>query len=146
LENKKLEKKFSDAKIKPLQLYLSLSQKQESPPADPWDKFVASEVISSYYAVARGKGFSSLGICADVNKFLLEVNGVVASLFKVCESYSEARFYLREHYVKEKGDPVPQDVTPTHSPPPRFPRGGYRPLPYPLRRKEAIFSRPACWI
>jgi hypothetical protein len=60
------------------------------------------------YVVARGKWFSSFGIYADVTKFLLEVNEVVGSLFKVCESYSEARLYLREYYVKEKGGPYPR--------------------------------------
>jgi hypothetical protein len=44
LENKKLEKLFSDAKKILLQLSLALIQKQESTPADPWGKNVASEV------------------------------------------------------------------------------------------------------
>jgi hypothetical protein len=35
LENKKLEKKFSDAKRQSLQLSEALSQQQENPPADP---------------------------------------------------------------------------------------------------------------
>jgi hypothetical protein len=119
LENNKLEKLFSDAKRKSLQLSLALSQQQESPPDDPWDKFVASEVTGSYYAVARGTGFSSLGIYADVNKFLL-----VGSFFKVCESYSEAHLYLREHFVKEKEDPVTQGIDLTESPPSLASRGG----------------------
>jgi predicted RNase H-like nuclease (RuvC/YqgF family) len=42
LENKKLEKLFSDAKRQSLQLSESLSQQQYNPPADPWDKFVKS--------------------------------------------------------------------------------------------------------
>jgi hypothetical protein len=50
-----------------------------------------------------------------VNKFLLEVNGVVWSLFKVCESYSEAHLYLKEHFVKEH--PAPSNVAATDSPP-----------------------------
>jgi hypothetical protein len=87
LENKKLEKFFSHAKRKSLQLSLALSQKQEIPPSDPWNTFVTSEVTGSYYVVARGKWLSSFGIYADVNEFLLEVNGVVGYLFKVCESY-----------------------------------------------------------
>jgi hypothetical protein len=70
LENKKLEKLLSYSKRQSLQLYLALSQQQESPHADPWEKNVASEVTGSYYAVARGKGFDSFGIYADVNKFL----------------------------------------------------------------------------
>jgi hypothetical protein len=53
LENKKFEKCFSDAKRKSLQLYLALSQQQESLPDDPWDTFVTSEVTGSYYDVAR---------------------------------------------------------------------------------------------
>jgi hypothetical protein len=52
---------------------------------------------------------------ADVNKFLLEVNGVVWSLLKVCESYSEAHLYLKEHFVKEH--PIPSNVAATNSPP-----------------------------
>jgi hypothetical protein len=50
-----------------------------------------------------------------VNKFLLEVNGMVGSLFKVCESYSEARLYLKEHIVKEH--PVPSNVAAIDYPP-----------------------------
>jgi hypothetical protein len=80
-----------------------------------------------------------------VNKFLLEVNGVVGFLFKACASYSVAHLYLREIFVKEKKDPVPQDVALADFPP-SLPEGAYRPLPYPLRRKEAIFSRTACCI
>jgi hypothetical protein len=38
LENKKLEKLFSDAKRQALQLSEALSQQQENPPADPWKK------------------------------------------------------------------------------------------------------------
>jgi hypothetical protein len=68
-----------------------------------------------------------------VNKFLLEVNGVVGSLFKVCESYSEAHLYLKEHFVKEH--PTPSNVVATDSPPsftevasssPSAPSGGNR--------------------
>jgi benzoyl-CoA reductase/2-hydroxyglutaryl-CoA dehydratase subunit BcrC/BadD/HgdB len=50
-----------------------------------------------------------------VNKFLLEVNGVVGLLFKVCESYSEAYLYLKEHFVQDH--PTPSNVTSTDSPP-----------------------------
>jgi phage terminase large subunit-like protein len=67
LENKKLEKLFLDAQKHSLQLYEALCQQQENPPADPWDKFVTSEVTGSYYAVARGRRFDSFGIYADVN-------------------------------------------------------------------------------
>jgi hypothetical protein len=52
---------------------------------------------------------------ADVNKLLLEVNGVVGSLFKLCESYYEAHRYLKEHFVKEH--PAPSSVAATDSPP-----------------------------
>jgi hypothetical protein len=52
LKNKKLETRFSDSKIQALKLSAALSQQQESPPADPWNKFVTSEVTGSYYAVA----------------------------------------------------------------------------------------------
>jgi hypothetical protein len=99
LENKKLEKLFSDSKRQSLQLFEALSQQQENPPADPWDKFVTSEFTGAYYAFARGRRFESFGIYADVNKFLIEVNGVVGSLFKLCEFYSEAHLYLKEHFV-----------------------------------------------
>jgi hypothetical protein len=73
----------------------ALSQQQENPPADPWGKFITSEVTGPYYAVTRGRRFDSFGIYADVNKFLFEVNGVVGSLFKVCESYSKSHLYLK---------------------------------------------------
>jgi hypothetical protein len=121
LENKKLEKLFSDSLRQALQLSEALSQKQDNPPEDPWDKFVTSEVTGAYYAVARGRRFDSLGIYADVSKFLIEVNGVVGSLFKVCESYSKAHLYLKAHLVKEH--PSSSIVTMTYSPP-SFPEGG----------------------
>jgi hypothetical protein len=70
LENKKLEKLFSDSKIQALQMHAALSQQQESPPADPWDKSVKSEITGSYYAVSQGGRFDSFGIYAGVNKFL----------------------------------------------------------------------------
>jgi hypothetical protein len=57
LENKKLEKLFSDAQKQSLQLSEALSQQQENSPADPWENFVTSEVTGSYYAVARGRKF-----------------------------------------------------------------------------------------
>jgi hypothetical protein len=53
--------------------------------------------------------------CADVKKFLLEVNGVVESLFKVCESYSEVHLYLKEHFVNEH--PTPSNAAVTDYPP-----------------------------
>jgi hypothetical protein len=40
LENKKLEKLFSDTQKQSLQLSEALSQQQENPPADPWEIFV----------------------------------------------------------------------------------------------------------
>jgi hypothetical protein len=128
LENKKLEKLFSDYKRHALQPSVDLSQQQESSPADPWEKFVSSEVTGYYYAVARGRIFDSFGIYADVNKLLFEVNGVVGSLFKVCESYSEARLYVKELFTKE--DPTPLDVAATDSPP-SFPEGGSSSPPVP---------------
>jgi hypothetical protein len=48
LENKKLEKLFSDFKIQALQLSEALSQQQDNPPADQWEKFVTSEVTGYY--------------------------------------------------------------------------------------------------
>jgi hypothetical protein len=56
-----------------------------------------------------------------VSKFLLEVNGVVGSLFKVCESYSEAHLCLKEYFIKDH--PAPSNVAATDSPP-SFPEGG----------------------
>jgi hypothetical protein len=50
-----------------------------------------------------------------MNKFLLEVNGVVGLLFKVCESYSEAHLYLKEHFIQDH--PAPSNVAATDSPP-----------------------------
>jgi hypothetical protein len=55
LENKKLEKLFSDSKRQSLQLSLALSQQQQRHPADTWGKCVVSEVTGSFYVVARGK-------------------------------------------------------------------------------------------
>jgi hypothetical protein len=128
LENKKPEKLFSYSKRQALQLSVALSQQQERPPADPWEKIVTSEVTGSYYSVAQGKRFESFGIYADVNKLLFEANGVVGSLFKVCESYSEARLYLKEHFVKE--DPAPLDIAAIDSPP-SFPERGLSSSPVP---------------
>jgi hypothetical protein len=142
LENKKLEKLFSDAKKQSLQLSEILSQKQENPPADPWDKFVTSEVTGSYYAIAPGRRFDSFGIYTDVNNFLLEVNGVVGSLFKVCESYSESDLYLKEHFVQEH--PTPPNVAAADSPP-SFTKVASLSRPSPPRKREAIYSRLACW-
>jgi hypothetical protein len=136
LENKKFEKLFSDSKRQALQLYVAPSQQQESPPAEPCDNFVTSEVTGSYYAVARERIFDRFGIYADVNKFLFEVNGVVGSLFKVCESYSEARLYLKEHFVKE--DPAPLNVAATDSPP-LFPTGGLSSPPVPPGGEKKLY-------
>jgi hypothetical protein len=69
-----------------------------------------------------------------VNKFLFEVNGVVVSLFKVCESYSKARLYLKDHFVKE--DPAPLDVAATDSPP-SLPKGGLSSPPMPPEEKRS---------
>jgi hypothetical protein len=52
-----------------------------------------------------------------MNKFLLEVNGVMGNLFDACESYSEAHLYLREHFVKEKEDSILLRIDSTGSPP-----------------------------
>jgi hypothetical protein len=114
LENKKLEKLLSDTQKQSLQLSEALSQQQENPPSDPCDNFVTSEVTGSYYTVARGRRFDSFGIYDDVNKFLLEVNWVFGLLFKVCESYSEAHLYLREHLVQDH--PAPSNAALTDSP------------------------------
>jgi hypothetical protein len=134
LENKKLEKLFSDSKRQALQLSEALSQQQENPPSDPWDKFVTSEVTGAYYAVARGRRFDSFVIYADVNKFLLEVKGVVGSPFKLCESYSEAHLYLKENFVKE--NPAPSNVTATDFPP-SFPEVGSSSPPVPPGEKRS---------
>jgi hypothetical protein len=63
-----------------------------------------------------------------VNKLLLEVNGVVGSLLKVCESYSEAHLYLKEHFVKEH--PAHLNVAAIDTLP-SFPEGGSSSLPVP---------------
>jgi hypothetical protein len=52
LENKKLEIFFLDAQKQSLQLSEAPSHQQEDHPADPWDKFVTSEVTWAYYEVA----------------------------------------------------------------------------------------------
>jgi hypothetical protein len=142
LENKKLEKLFSDAKNKSLQLSEALSQQQDNPPAYPWDKFVTSEVTGAYYAVARGRRFDSFGIYADVNKLLLEVNGVVGSLFNVCKYYFKSHLYLKEHFVKEHPH---ARTSPRPIPLLRSPRGALRPRPSPPGKREAIYSRLECW-
>jgi hypothetical protein len=49
-----------------------------------------------------------------VNKFLIEVNGVVGSLFKVCDSYSKSHLYLKENFVQDH--PAPSNVAATDSP------------------------------
>jgi hypothetical protein len=69
-----------------------------------------------------------------VSKFLFEVNGVVASLFKVCESYSEAHLYLKEIFVKEH--PAPLKVTAINSPP-SFPEGVFSSPPVPTEKKRS---------
>jgi hypothetical protein len=61
LENKKLEKLFSDAKRQALQLSEAVSQQQENPPADPWEKNVTSEVTGDYYAAPEEENLTVLG-------------------------------------------------------------------------------------
>jgi hypothetical protein len=73
-------------------------------------------------------------IYADANKFLFEVNGVVALLFKVCESYAEAHLYLKEHSVKE--NPTTLNTATTDSPP-SFPEGCSSSLPVPPEEKRS---------
>jgi hypothetical protein len=138
LENKKLEKLFSDVQKQPLQLSEALSHQQENPPADHWDKFVTSDVTGSYYAVARGRRFDSFGIYGDVKKFLLEVNGVVGSLFKVCDSYSEAHLYLKEHFVQDH--PAPSNIASTDSPPSFTKVASSSPPPPPGENRSDIFK------
>jgi hypothetical protein len=142
LENKKLEKLSSYAKIQSLQLSEVLSQQQGNPPADPWDKNVTSEVTGSYYAATGERIFDSFGMYADVNKFLLEVNSVAWSILKVCESYSEAHLYLKEHFVKEH--PTPSNVAANDSPP-SFTEVASSSPAVPSGEREAIYSRLACW-
>jgi hypothetical protein len=73
-----------------------------------------------------------------VNKFLFEVNGVVGSLLKVCEYYSKAHLYLKEHLVKE--DPIPLDVAVTDSLP-SLPAGGLSSLSvHPEEKISDIFK------
>jgi hypothetical protein len=115
------------SKKKFLQLSLALNQKQESTPVDPWVKCLATEVKGSYYDVARGNGVGSFRIYADVEKFLMEVNGVVVALFKVYESYSGAHLYLEEPFTKETDDPIFMGTDPRGSPSPP-PKGGSLPL------------------
>jgi hypothetical protein len=93
---------------------------------------------------SRRRRFDSFGIYADVSKFLFEVNGVVGSLFKVCESYSEAHLYLKEHFVKER--PPPLNVAKTDSPP-SFPKGGssYPPVP-PEEKRSNLFKASMLYL
>jgi hypothetical protein len=131
LEDKKLEKLFSDSKRQALQLSVALIQKQVSHPVDPWDKFVTSEVAGSYYAVARGKKIDSFGIYAHVNKFLFEVNGVVGFRFKVCGSNSEAHLRLKKigsRTLGRRSDRSPSLV----------PRRGYITPPPPEEKRNDI--------
>jgi hypothetical protein len=144
LESKKLEKQFTYSKMQALQLSVALIQQKETPPAYPWDNFFTSEVTGSYYAVARGRRFDSFGIYADVNRFLFEVNGVVGSLFKVCESYSEAHLNLKEHFMKYH--PPPLDVTETDSPP-SFPKGGSSSPPAaPEEKRSYLFKASMLYL
>jgi hypothetical protein len=72
-----------------------------------------------------------------VSKFLFEVNGVVWSLFKVCESYSEAHLYLKDSFVREH--PAPLNVAAIDFPPsfpPSFPEGGSSSPPVPPDEKR----------
>jgi hypothetical protein len=77
--------------------------------------------------------FDSFGIYADVNKFLLEFNGVVGSLFNVCEYYCEAHRYLKEHFVEEH--PAPR-LSPRPIPLPLSPRWTLHPRPTPRGEKR----------
>jgi hypothetical protein len=126
LENKKLEKIFLASKKKSLQLIFTLNQKQYSTPVDPWDFFLTTEVTGSDYTVAGGKLFGIFRIYADVKKFLMEVNGMVGILFKVCESFSEAHLYLEDPFTKETDGPIflGTDLRGSPSPPTR---GGVAP-------------------
>jgi hypothetical protein len=140
-------KKFSDSKRQALQLTEALNQQQENPPADPWDNFFTSELTGPYYAVARGRRFDSFGIYADVIKFPFEVNGVVGSLFKVCEYYSEAHLYLKEHFVKKHPAPAPSSIAATDSPP-SFPKGGSSSpsAPPPGEKRSDIFKASMLYL
>jgi hypothetical protein len=69
-----------------------------------------------------------------VNKFLIEVNGVVGSLFKACESFSEAHLYLKEHFVKEH--PATSKAAATDSPP-SFTKVGSSSTPIPPGEKRS---------
>jgi hypothetical protein len=60
LENKKLEKLFSDSKRQALQLCVALSQKQESPPADPWEKSVHQRSLGLSTRSPEDKGLTVL--------------------------------------------------------------------------------------
>jgi hypothetical protein len=101
------------------------------------DKLVTSEVTGAYFAVARERRFDSFGIYADVNKFLLEVNGVLRSLFKVC-AYSEAHLYLKEHFIKDH--PTPLNVAATDSPPSFTEVGSSSPPVPPGENRSYIFK------
>jgi hypothetical protein len=69
-----------------------------------------------------------------VSKLLFEDNGVVWSLFKVCESYSEAHIYFNEHLLKEH--PTPLNVGTTDSFP-SFPEGSSLSPPVPPEEKRS---------
>jgi hypothetical protein len=58
----------------------------------------------------------------------------MGSLFEVCESYSEAHLYLKEHFVKE--GPVPLDIAVTNYPP-LLPEGGLSSHPVPPKEKRS---------
>jgi hypothetical protein len=73
-----------------------------------------------------------------VNKFLLEVNGVVGSMFKVCESYSEAHLYLKEHFVQDH--PAPSNVASTDSPPSFTEVASSSPSVHPREKRSDIFK------
>jgi hypothetical protein len=110
IENKKLEKLFSDARRQSLQLSGALIQQPDNPPAGLGTHLSRQRLLGLITQSPDEEDSTVLG-----NKFLLEVNGVAGSIFKLCESHSEAHFYVKEHFVKEH--PAPSNVAATDSPP-----------------------------
>jgi hypothetical protein len=70
---------------------------------DPWDTFLLTEVGDYYYAVAVGNIPNFFGI-----KFQKETEGVVGSIYEWCDSYAEARHFLKEHIHNQKQDKTPE--------------------------------------
>jgi hypothetical protein len=75
LENKILEKLFSDAKIKSLQHYLDLSKQQESPPADPWLKLWQQRALVLTLLFPDEKGLSVLEYTWTLIRFYWKLTG-----------------------------------------------------------------------